>query len=178
MARLLVVVDYQNDFVDGALGFEGAKAIEQVIIEKMESYRQAGDEIVFTLDTHTDDYLSTQEGANLPIIHCVEGSEGWRIRSGVEAHKRPTDKCFSKPCFGSAELFSHLQSQRYESIELCGLVSHICVLSNAILAKTAAPETPVIVDADATVSFSTELHDAALKVMQGVQIVVTNYNPI
>lgn len=170
--KLLVVVDYQNDFVDGALGFEGASSIEQAILDKIASYRAAGDQVAFTFDTHTEAYLTTQEGVHLPVVHCVQDTPGWQLREALEQTRQPQDLVFKKPCFGSAELFDYLRAHSFDMIELCGLVSHICVLSNAILAKTAAPETPIVVDARATASFSPQLHTAALDVLEGVQVQV------
>lgn len=168
--KLLIVVDYQKDFVDGALGFPGAEKLAERIQSKMEAYRKAGDEVVFTFDTHTQEYLQTQEGQNLPVPHCIEGSEGWELYPPLEV--RAGEKCFQKPTFGSAELFDYLRTQRYESIELVGLVSSICVISNAVLAKAAQPETPILIPSDCTDSFDKELHAAALNVMAGLQMKV------
>lgn len=170
MKKLLIVVDYQKDFVDGALGFPGAETLAEKIQAKIAAYRQAGDEVVFTLDTHREDYLQTQEGRNLPVPHCLEGSEGWELYPPLKA--LPGEKVFRKPAFGSAELFDHLRGERYESIEIVGLVSSICVISNAVLAKTAQPETLIVIPSDCTAGFDKELHDAALKVMAGLQMQV------
>lgn len=170
MKKLLIVVDYQKDFVDGALGFPGAEALAERIQAKIEAYRRAGDEVAFTFDTHTEAYLHTQEGRNLPVPHCLEGSEGWELYPPLKV--LPGEKVFQKPGFGSTELFDYLRSNCYESIELVGLVSSICVISNAVLAKTAQPETPILVPADCTAGFDKQLHHAALKVMEGLQIKV------
>lgn len=144
MKRLLIVVDYQKDFVDGSLGFNGAEKLDARIAEKIASYRATGDEVAFTFDTHHRDYLKTQEGRNLPIEHCVDGTP------------------------------DSVRSQPFTSIELVGLVSNICVISNAVLAKTACPEVPVIVDASCTGSGDAKLHEAALDIMEGLQIQVIN----
>ena len=172
--RLLIVVDYQNDFVSGALGFPGAEQYDKPIAEKIAAYRAAGDQVVFTYDTHTSDYLYTQEGENLPIPHCIRGEEGWRLYGETAKAQQCGDVCFAKPAFGSAGLMQYLQQHDYESIELVGLVSYICVISNAILAKTAQPETPVLVDAACTGGPDEQLHNAALDVMQTLQIQVLN----
>lgn len=184
MKRLLIVVDYQKDFVDGSLGFPGAEELEPRIAEKIASYRAKGDEIVFTLDTHHRDYLRTQEGRNLPVEHCIDGTPGHGLYGEVALMVRDSDAVFKKPAFGSVELFERLRAsqrtadslggQPFSSIELVGLVSNICVLSNAVLAKTACPEVPVIVDASCTGSGDAKLHEAALDVMEGLQIQVTN----
>lgn len=173
MKKLLIVVDYQKDFVDGALGFEGAAALDKVIAEKVRAYQEAGDDVVVTLDTHGDDYPYTQEGQRLPIAHCLRYTGGWRMY-GETARLTEDCRAFEKPTFGSAGLFAYLCQYRYSSIELCGLVSNICVISNAVLAKTAQPDTEIIVDAAATGSADAELNLAALKVMAGLQISVLN----
>lgn len=184
MKRLLVVVDYQNDFVDGSLGFPGAEKLAKPIADKIAAYREAGDEVVFTLDTHRRDYLQTQEGRNLPVEHCIEGTPGHDLYGAVADAARPSDAVFYKPTFGSAEFFERCrQSQRaadsmglqpFSSIEIVGLVSNICVISNAVLAKTACPEVPVIVDAACTASHDADLHEKVFDVMEGLQIQVIN----
>lgn len=184
MKRLLIVVDYQNDFVKGALGFPEAETLEQPIMDKIAAYRERTDKIIFTLDTHDSNYLNTQEGRNLPVKHCLKGSTGHALYGAVADAVRFSDEVFYKPAFGSKELFDWLKTaqqaagevgeQPFESIELVGLVSHICVISNAILAKTACPEVPVIVDATCTASHDASLHEKALDVMEGLQIQVVN----
>ena len=173
MKRLLIVVDCQKDFIDGALGFEGADAIIPGIIERIASYKASGDEVVYTMDTHTTDYMNTQEGRNLPVPHCIKGSEGYRLTPALE---EPLSDCrgFDKPTFGSLELANYIASNAsdYSSIEVCGLVSNICVVSNAMLAKAAAPEVQIIVDSKLTASFDTKLHQATLDVLGGVQVKV------
>ncbi len=174
MKRLLIVVDYQNDFVSGALGFEKAKALCPAIAKKIEEYRLHGDEIVFTMDTHGPGYLQTQEGKNLPVEHCIQSRQGWELYSDIAALKQPQDICFYKPSFGSQELYEYVKERSYQSIELCGVVSNICVLSNAVLCKTAAPETPVMVDANCTASNDDSLNEQALNILQSIQVQVMN----
>ena len=169
MKRLLIVVDYQKDFVDGALGFAGAERLDDVIAAKVAAYQQAGDDVVLTLDTHGANYLQTQEGRNLPVPHCIRGSEGWRLY-GQTGRVLEDVRAFEKPAFGSRTLFEYLCEQRYASIELCGLVSNICVLANAVLAKTAQPEAEIVVDSRATASFDAGLHTATLQVLAGLQV--------
>lgn len=173
MKKLLVVVDYQKDFVNGALGFDGAERLDAVIADKIRAYKSAGDDVVVTYDTHGADYLQTQEGKNLPIEHCIKGTGGWELfgETAVAAAGCP---CFEKPTFGSAALFDYLRERDYAAIELCGLVSNICVISNAVLAKTALPEAEIVVDAKATASFDEGLNEAVLAVMRGLQITVNN----
>ena len=173
MKRLLIVVDCQKYFIDGALGFEGADAIIPGIVERIAGYKSAGDEVVYTMDTHTADYMNTQEGRNLPVPHCIKGSEGYKLTPDLE---EPLSGCkgFDKPTFGSLELANYIASNAsdYSSIEVCGLVSNICVVSNAMLAKAAAPEAEIIVDSKLTASFDPKLHQATLGVLGGVQVKV------
>lgn len=168
--RALIVVDYQVDFVSGSLGFEGAYSIENAICEKIDDYRENGGDIIFTLDTHKENYLTTNEGSNLPVVHCLEDSEGWRLYGKVAEKITTEDTVFIKSAFGSMALAQHLSDEEYESVELCGLVSNICVITNAILAKTALPEAEIIVDAAATASFDQKLNEETLDVMAGLQI--------
>jgi nicotinamidase-related amidase len=174
MKRLLIVVDYQNDFVSGSLGFSKAEELESRIDAKIKEYRQGGDEIVFTFDTHNDNYLNTQEGRNLPVAHCISNTEGWNLYGAIADLKNADDRCFVKNCFGSSELFSYLLDQSYASIELCGVVTNICVISNAILAKTALPEIPVIIDAACVASNDDSLNEKALDVMESLQVKIIN----
>jgi len=173
MYKLLVVVDMQKDFVDGALGFEGADRIIPGIIEKIKEFEAEGGQIVYTLDTHFENYMETQEGKNLPVPHCLKGSEG----HGLCDELKPLlsgRKVFEKPCFGSMELAEYIKENASDisSIELCGLVSNICVLSNAVIAKAAAPEAEVIVNSALTASFDPKLHQATLDVLKGIQVTV------
>lgn len=167
--KILVVVDYQKDFVDGALGFEGAELLDERICKKIEEYR--GSEVVHTLDTHTENYPNTQEGKLLSTAHCIKGTDGHK-NYGKTAEKLAGTRAFEKPGFGSWELGEYLRSGGYDRVELCGLVSYICVITNAIIAKTALPEAEIIVDSRCTSGFDKELHSAALSVMEGLQIKV------
>lgn len=170
MKKCLIVVDYQVDFVTGSLGFEGAKNLDNIIAEKIDEYHKNGDTVIFTLDTHQPDYLTTFEGVHLPVEHCIENADGHDIY-GTVAHKRlPQDLCFNKPTFGSAKLFDYLRNNHFDSIELCGVVSNICVISNAVLAKTAQPETEIIVDSRAVASNDDLLNESALSVMKSLHI--------
>lgn len=172
--KLLLVVDYQVDFVSGSLGFPQAEKLAGRIAEKIRAYRANGDEIAFTLDTHGEDYLKTQEGRFLPVGHCVRGTDGWELYGEVAKLRRPGDAAFVKDRFGSPRLFEYLSGQAYAGVELVGVVTNICVLANAVLAKTALPETPVEVDASCCASADESLHQKALDVMEGLQIRVTN----
>lgn len=186
MKRLLIVVDYQNDFVDGALGFEGAELLDERIARKIDEYREAADHIAFTYDTHHKNYLETFEGMNLPIPHCIEGTDGHELYGQVATRLHDSDDVFMKPTFGSTALFERLMKRQavaerigaapFESIELVGLVSNMCVLSNAVIARTACPDVPIIVDAACTASPDPIMNEKAFDIMEGLQIRVINRN--
>ncbi len=170
MKKCLVVVDYQNDFVDGALGFEGAKNLDHVISEKIEMYLNNGQDLIYTLDTHYDNYLSTDEGRRLPIIHCVKGTPGHNVYGKTANYLNKAIKVFEKQTFGSLELGEFLKKQAYTSIEFVGLVTNMCVLSNVIIAKTALKDAKIIVDSKACDSFDKKLHNETLDVLKGIHI--------
>lgn len=174
MTHLLIVTDFQYDFVDGSLGFPKAHELEEPIIEKIRKYRAAGDDIVFTLDTHFQDYLSTQEGRKLPVLHCIKGTPGHKLYGKVAEMCLPTDPVFEKHAFPAPQIYEYLKTRTYESIEFVGLVSSICILSNAVLAKAAAPETEIIVDAACTGTFDDSLNEKALDILDNLQITVIN----
>lgn len=174
MKKLLIVVDYQKDFVDGALGFSGAELLDAAICAKIEACRAEGADVLFTLDTHSHGYLETQEGRNLPVVHCISGSEGWALYGKVASMPRPEDQIVQKLAFGTLEMAEYLKDKDYREIELVGLTSNICVLCNAVLAKSALPEARIMVDAACTGSYDPDLHEKALDVMEGLQIGVLN----
>jgi nicotinamidase/pyrazinamidase len=174
MKKCLIVVDFKNDFIDGALGFEGADSIKELIIKKIRQYKEEEMDVIYTLDTHHDDYLDTEEGKNLPVVHCVAGTKGHRINIDVEKLIEDNDKQFVKNAFPSLELGNYLKTKNYNVVELCGLVSNICVVSNAVIAKSALPNAHIIVDSLATKSFDPVLHEKALDVLEGLHIEVKN----
>ena len=173
MKNYLIVVDMQNDFIDGALGTAEAVAIVDRVAEKIRSF---DGEVIFTRDTHAPDYLETQEGRKLPVVHCVKDSEGWRIRDGLEAI-RPA-LVLDKPSFGSAELGAILAARDAEEgvgeITLIGLCTDICVSSNALRVKAFLPEVPVRVDAACCAGVTPESHRNALAAMKMCQIAIDN----
>lgn len=172
MKKLLIVVDYQTDFVTGPLGFPEALALEKPLAARIEERRRAGYDIVFTYDTHEENYMETREGRMLPVPHCVKGTEGWEFYGDVAASIREGDKVFYKPVFGSAELFDYLRDSDYDSVELTGIVADICVVSNTILARTALPEAEIVVDAAYIASPDPEKKEAALSVMESTHVKV------
>lgn len=169
MKKLLVVVDMQNDFIDGTLGTREAVEIVPSVIEKIHSYEEAGDEVVFTQDTHFDNYPETLEGKHLPVPHCRRGTKGWELQENIAGF---AGKRFEKPAFGSVELMDYVGKGEYESIELAGLCTDICVISNAILLKAKMPGTPIFVDASCCAGVTKESHVTALSAMRMCQIEV------
>ncbi len=169
--RLLIVVDYQNDFVTGSLGFEEAEQIEEALCEKICEARAEGADLLFTLDTHEEDYLETQEGRKLPVPHCIRETSGWELCESAAA-LREGAPLLEKSSFGSAELIRFLQDGKYESVELCGVVTSICVLSNAVLAKAALPEAEILIDARATADSSEKLRQETFDLMERLQMTV------
>ncbi len=170
MKKLLIVIDYQNDFVTGSLGSQQALALEQPIVEKIKFCRKNGYDIAFTLDTHDDNYPSTSEGKALPVPHCYKGSDGWSLYGRVRQLKLESDKCFHKSTFGSDVLYEYLKGSEYEKIELVGVVTDICVISNAVLAKTALPEAEITLDSSCTAGSTEQLKQKAFDVMKSLQI--------
>ena len=173
MKRLLLVVDYQKDFVDGALGFADAEKLDGPISAKIAQYRAAGDDVAFTMDTHGPDYLGTQEGRKLPVPHCLRGSDGWQLYGETgQVMERSRDMVIGKGTFPSLWLANWLKGQGYDQVELAGLVSYLCVLSNAIMVKAALPEAEIIVDASCTAGPDPALHAKGLDVMEALQLTV------
>lgn len=171
MKELLVVVDMQTDFVDGALGTGEAQSIVENVVSKVKSAKECGKDIIFTMDTHQENYLDTQEGKHLPIVHCVKGSKGWGI---VPQLQELTQGCkiIEKPSFGSIELAHSVSKEQYERIELIGLCTDICVISNAMILKASLPEAKIFVDAKCCAGVSQESHQNALEAMKMCQIEV------
>lgn len=166
MSKLLVVVDMQKDFVDGSLGTAEAVKIVPFVAEEIENFD--GD-VVFTLDTHSSIYLETQEGKNLPVPHCIKGTNGWRLDKAIEPLSLGR-RIFEKPTFGSVELAEFVANGDYDDITLIGLCTDICVLSNAMLIKAFLPEVKVSVKASCCAGVTPESHENALSAMKMCQI--------
>lgn len=164
MKKLLVVVDYQNDFVDGALGFDKALEIEPYIIELIKTYQAHDDDIYFTKDTHYENYIETQEGKNLPVPHCIKGTKGHELHGELEELSKG-HTIIEKPAFPSLELAEILKDKDYEEVRVVGVVTDICVLSNCIMIKSALPEAIITVDTKGCASFDDKLEKAALEVL-------------
>ncbi len=172
--KFLIVVDMQNDFIDGALGTNEAVSILPAVKKKIENF---DGKVLFTRDTHEEDYLSTQEGENLPVEHCIKGTDGWQIRPELDALRK--EEAIDKPSFGSVALSQLLKAydtyeEKIESITLIGLCTDICVISNAMLIKAFLPETPIFVDAACCAGVTPESHERALDAMKVCQINIEN----
>lgn len=176
MKKLLIVVDFQNDFVDGSLGFKDAKELENVIYDKIKTYQRNNDDVIYTLDTHDQKYLNTVEGSKLPITHCVKGTSGHEIYGKVKELINESSVVFEKSTFGSLDLGIYLRDKIYQEIEICGLVSNICVISNAVIAKSALPNARIVVDAKATDSNDKELQNKTFEVLRGLHVDILNNN--
>lgn len=169
--NLLVVIDMQNDFITGALGSPAAQGIVDKVVNKVENWQG---EVLFTRDTHDENYLGTQEGKKLPVVHCVKGTEGWEICAPLQPYvKNPP---YDKETFGGNEISSHVAElvenapEKEVSITLVGLCTDICVVSNAFLLKPAFPEAKIMVDSQCCAGVTVESHQKALDVMSACQI--------
>ena len=171
MQKILLVVDMQNDFIDGALGTAEAEKIVPLVKEKIEGFDGT---VLFTRDTHLDNYMETQEGKRLPVPHCIKGTEGWQIRKELDALR--TTEAIDKLTFGSSELGQLLvkknEEEPIESITVIGLCTDICVISNALLAKAFLPEAEIRVDAKCCAGVTPQSHENALNAMSVCQIVI------
>ena len=186
MKKILIVVDMQNDFIDGTLGTPEAQAIVPKVVKKIENFD--GDKIILTQDTHFEDYMKTQEGRRLPVSHCIYGTNGWKLNKNIENAINKYEKDseekgiilsvlrVKKETFGSVYLPNFLEWARADEmeIEVCGLCSDICVISNAMILKTHYPEAHLIIDASCCAGVTPESHKNALEAMKMCQIDVIN----
>ncbi len=175
MKKILLVIDMQKDFVTGALANEEAQKIIGKIQKKIEEYKKEGNPVFFTRDTHEENYLQTQEGRLLPVVHCVRESDGWQIISELACEVSPVN-VLDKPAFGSLELPQWLNERLGDGIpdeiELCGVCTDICVISNAMILKAAFPETVISVEEKCCAGVSPESHRIAIEAMKACQILV------
>lgn len=172
MKKCLIIIDMQNDFIDGSLSNKSAQDIIPAILEEL---RTGGYEhIVFTRDTHTKNYLNTPEGKSLPIEHCIMGTEGWELNQEIledACFECDSISFFDKPTFGSLGLLSHIQSQGdFDEVVVCGTCTDICIVSNVLILKTMKPDLNITVLGNACAGLTPEKHQAALEVMKSCQI--------
>lgn len=170
--KYLIVVDMQNDFISGSLGTSEAIAIVPSAIEKISNYDGT---VIFTKDTHFANYFDTQEGKNLPVKHCIKDTYGWELEEELKKFQKEKNcAVYEKTSFGSAELAQEMKNWNKEApiteIEIIGLCTDICVVSNALLLKAALPEVPIFVDASCCAGVTLSKHEAALAVMSSCQI--------
>ena len=166
--KYLIVVDMQTDFITGSLGSDAAEAIVSAVVDKVQKF---DGNVIFTRDTHFEDYLQTQEGRNLPVEHCIKNTDGWQICDELKPY---ANIVVDKVTFGSIDLPDIIKNfgENIEKIELCGLCTDICVISNAMILKAAFPEVPIAVDSKCCAGVSKENHNTALDAMRAVQIEV------
>jgi len=173
MEKILICIDMQNDFVDGVLGTKEAQAILPAVVEKVRCH---DGRVIFTRDTHQENYMDTQEGRKLPVPHCIEGTDGWQLVPALEALRIEKDAlCIDKPTFGSHALAARMAAEyagKDVAFELIGVCTDICVISNAMLLKAFLPEAPVSVDSRCCAGVTPESHDNALKAMTMCQVEV------
>lgn len=169
MKKAIIIVDMQNDFVDGSLGTAEAQAMLPELVNKLaEVQAEKSADFIFTMDTHTKDYLQTAEGKKLPVEHCIKGSHGWEIVPQLSAFKETARAVVEKPTFGSTKLPDVVTC--YDEIELVGLCTDICVISNALLLKAFYPEKKIMVDSHCCAGVTAESHANALSAMKMCQI--------
>lgn len=174
MSRMLIVIDMQNDFVDGALGTKESQEIAPKVVEKIKNYKG---QVMYTRDTHEADYLETLEGKNLPVEHCIRGTKGWELIDEInETAKKAGSLIFDKPTFGSLALAGCLNGIHkvapIDGIDIVGLCTDICVVSNALLLKATMPDVEIAVDASCCAGATPEGHRCALETMKNCQIKV------
>lgn len=186
MRKLLVVVDYQNDFCSMALGFEKATTLDEGISRKVQEYVREGNPVIFTMDTHYKCYLDTREGRNLPVKHCIDGTEGWELynktkdvfENNIEQFKVVKKDVFGIAPYDALQLMRSLnaygEKNPIEEVEFVGVVTNMCVISNAVVFQTIFPEATMVVDASLCASFDEPLHEKALDVMESMQMRVIN----
>lgn len=167
MRKTLIVVDMQNDFIDGALGTKEAQDIVPNVAKKIKEYKENGYNVIFTRDTHSTNYLETYEGKHLPVVHCVKNTVGWQISDKLDFDIE-NDVLIDKPTFG----WLNWKDFDFESVEICGLCTDICVISNALIIRANYPEIDITVDASCCAGVTPETHKAALETMKMCQIEV------
>ena len=185
--KALIIVDMQNDFINGALGTPEAQAIVPNVVDKLKQHENTNTLILFTKDTHYDNYLETSEGKKLPVPHCIKGTEGWSIQKDIAAEFKVghyisyssesiINSRVLKETFGSYDLINLLYNidaqieEGISEIEFCGLVTNICLVSNVLMTKAAFPNVPIIVDSSCCAGTTVEAHKAALLVMENCQV--------
>ena len=169
MKKLLIVVDFQNDFVNGSLGFAGAEMLDLKICELIKAFDREGNDVVYTLDTHSADYLNTEEGKCLPVPHCIPGTIGYEVFGNTKELLK-SKVCFKKNTFPSLDLGEWIKGKGYEEITVVGLDLSICVLSNAVIAKAACPNAHIIVDTSCSSGGDKVANEIAIAALKRIQV--------
>ncbi len=169
--KVLIVIDMQNDFVNGTLGTPEAQSIVKNVVNEIKNKKNEGYKILATQDTHKTDYLNTLEGKNLPIEHCIENTYGWDLVEPIK-NEIDSENIFIKYTFGSEELIDYLRENEPEEIEILGLCTDICVISNALMLRALYPDKEIILKEDCCAGVTPELHQDAINVMKSCQIAV------
>lgn len=174
MSKVLVVVDMQNDFITGSLGTKEAQGIVENVVAKIESYKAAGLKVLYTRDTHYEDYLQTSEGKKLPVEHCIKGTWGWQLADPIAKTVVSSAQLYDKPTFGCTQLGEKMKQLAEEDqaleVEVIGLCTDICVISNVLLIKANIPQTEITVDASCCAGVTPDSHKNALEAMKMCQI--------
>ena len=161
--KLLVVVDMQNDFIDGSLGSDATCAVVDEVCKKIDGW---DGRVCYTMDTHYEDYLETVEGAHIPVVHCVNGTPGWQLNQSIEARKNSDSFIVYKDIFGATDLIDIIRLLEIEQVQLVGVCTDICVISNALLLRSFFPQIAISVDASCCAGTTPENHAMALNVMR------------
>ena len=169
MKKLLVIVDYQVDFVNGSLGFGGADLLEKKIFNRILKAQNEGEDIVFTKDIHNENYLKSEEGKNLPVIHCQKGSAGAELFGSLKQFENQYP-VFEKGAFASIDLGNYIKDKDYDEITIVGLVSYICVLSNAVICKAALPNAHIIVEKDLTSAYDINAQKIGFEALKNIHV--------
>lgn len=169
MKKLLIIVDYQVDFVSGSLGFAGAEKLEQKLLKRIDFAKVNGEDIIFTKDIHFEDYMLTEEGKNLPVLHCTKDSKGSELFGSLKEASKGYP-VFEKPTFGSLELGNYLKDKGYNEITIVGLVSYICVLCNAVICKAALPNAHIIVEKELTDAADKHAQEVGFEALKNIHI--------
>lgn len=172
MKKVLIIVDYQKDFVDGIMGNPAAREIETAICQKIDAYLNSGDDLIFLMDTHNQEDIATREFEFAQKLHCVEGTQGWNVYGKVADYVPQAKYVIQKNCYGSATLGDVLRENQYNVVELAGVTAHSCVFSNAIIAAAAVPRAQILVDAACTASANEDQKNASLEMLQKLHIQV------
>ncbi|MDE5679617.1 MAG: cysteine hydrolase [Lachnospiraceae bacterium] len=172
MKKALVVIDMQNDFITGVLGNDECRAVVPQVVKRVQEAIEDGRDIIFSQDTHQENYLSTQEGRKLPVLHCVQNTDGWKIISELAEIAIQRGIVFTKETFGSRAIAEYIKEHNYDEVELVGVCTDICVISNAMIIKAFAPESEIFVNESCCAGVTPQSHKTAIEAMKSCQITI------